>query len=212
MASKHRCKVPVPLLGSNIHLDAGKYSRREATNDDRHVLPGGYAFLPTNSSFQPSTIQSSKLIAFPFSAIMTTPNAHLSIIVYKGYPDWQQFRHTSLWIRFSDESPATMFHIIGASGFFRFEAYENPNPTESKKFAEMVEVGYLTSPASFTQVRQALQRILIDNQDREFNCQTWVENALKRLVEDGQLSTADYDRALNGMVDAIAAAEDEPGW
>lgn len=105
-----------------------------------------------------------------------------------------------------------MFHIIGASGFFRFEAYENPNPTESKKFAEMVEVGYLTSPASFTQVRQALQRILIDNQDREFNCQTWVENALKRLVEDGQLSTADYDRALNGMVDAIAAAEDEPGW
>lgn len=145
---------------------------------------------------------------------MTAPNnVHISIIVCKGSPlDYQQYRHTAFWIQFDDPSttPAIMAHITGTAGMFQFEFQEtNSDPTSSSNFAKQIEVGFLITPATPSQLRLVLQRIPIDNWSREFNCQTWIERALKTLMVDGCISASAYERGLDGMVDAIAEAEDE---
>lgn len=58
-------------------------------------------------------------------------------------------------------------------------------------------------------LKQVFASIPINNRDIEFNCQTWVERALKVLRDSGALTAAEYDQGVNGMVDAIAEAEDE---
>lgn len=54
-----------------------------------------------------------------------------------------------------------------------------------------------------------MRAVPIDNRDREFNCQVWVEAALKSLTASNMLSSEMYERGLDEMVDAIAEAKDE---
>lgn len=142
--------------------------------------------------------------------VVAMSTVHMSIIVYKGSPlDYQRYRHTAFWIRFRDGSPAVLVHVVGPIGQFEFQARQAPNPSESAGFAKAIDVGFLTVSATPAQVLQALQRIPIDNTDREFNCQTWIESALRALKNWNYLSGESYERGLDGMVDAIAEAEDE---
>ena len=89
-----------------------------------------------------------------------------------------------------------------------FESRESSQPWETQRYAKMIEVGYLTVVATSAQTVQALQSVPINNRDREFNCQTWIEDALKRFKNAGHLSTESYNKGVDGMVDAIAEAED----
>ncbi|CZT14240.1 uncharacterized protein RCC_00215 [Ramularia collo-cygni] len=133
---------------------------------------------------------------------------HLSIIVYKGSPlDYPQYRHTALWLRFGDGSPPHLVHVVGPPGGFVFESGESDKPWETQGFAKMVEVGRLLVSATPVQTVQALRRVPIVNSDREFNCQTWVEAALKTFKVAGHLSADSYERGVDGMVDAIDEAE-----
>lgn len=93
---------------------------------------------------------------------------------------------------------------------FEFEVREESDPTAGQNFAKMIDVGYLAmSSDTSTSVKRVFERVPIDNQSREFNCQSWIERALRLLVSWGYLSQTDYDAGLDGMVDAIAEAEDE---
>jgi hypothetical protein len=56
---------------------------------------------------------------------------------------------------------------------------------------------------------EILRTIPVKNWDLEFNCQMWVETALKRLSELRMLSEDAYAKGVDGMVDAIAEAADE---
>ncbi len=138
---------------------------------------------------------------------MTT--IHISIIVYKGSPlDYSQYRHTALWLRFADGSPPLLVHVVGPSGGFEFESRESSKPWESQRYANIVDVGTLTVAATSAQTVRALRSVPINNRDREFDRQKWVEDALKRFKNAGHLSTESYDKGVDGMVDAIAEAED----
>lgn len=138
---------------------------------------------------------------------MTT--IHISIIIYKGSPlDYPQYRHTALWLQFADRSPSLIIHVVGPSGGFEFECKQNSRPWEDQSLAKTVDVGHLTVATTPSQIAQTLQRIPVDNGDREFNCQTWIETALKRFRDSGDLSYEAYDKGLDSMVDAIAEAED----
>ncbi|KAI6823983.1 hypothetical protein KC367_g8187 [Hortaea werneckii] len=68
---------------------------------------------------------------------------------------------------------------------------------------------WLNANWTLSQILAFLQNVRIDHFDREFNCQTWIERALKSLKDERVLSPAEYDLGINGMVDAIAEAEDE---
>ena len=89
-----------------------------------------------------------------------------------------------------------------------FKRRESSQPWETQRYAKMIEVGILTVVATSAQVVQALQSVPINNRDREFNCQTWIEDALKRFENAGHLSTELYNKGVDGMVDAIAEAKD----
>lgn len=143
------------------------------------------------------------------STVLSTPNIHLSIVVYKGSPlDYSHYRHTALWIRYPDSSPAVLVHVVGPRGDFLFESRESESPWETKRFAKVVEVGYLTRSAASTEIMRALRAIPIRNHDREFDCQVWVESALKAFKDSGYLTEALYTSGVDGMIDAIAEAED----
>ena len=134
---------------------------------------------------------------------------YISIIIYKGSPlDYPQYRHTAIWLRFEDGSPSLLVHVVGPSGGFEFESKRSSDPSESQRFAKRIDIGYLTIDMTPAQIVQVLQRVPINNRDREFNCQTWVEDALSRFKHARGLSTELYDRGVNGMVDAIDEAED----
>lgn len=66
----------------------------------------------------------------------------------------------------------------------------------------------MTVQATSAQTIRALRGVRIDNEDREFNCQTWVQKALHMFKNVRYLPAVSYDAALDGMVDAISEAKD----
>ena len=140
---------------------------------------------------------------------MPTQNPHVSIIVCRGDPlDYQRYRHALIWIQFEDGSTAIRVHVVGPVGEFKFEAVETTDATKSVKFAKRIDVGYLNGSLTSKQTIELLEKVQIHNTDREFNCQTWVESALKLLKSSKYLSGEAYENGVDRMVDAIAEAQD----
>ena len=140
----------------------------------------------------------------------TLTTAHVSIAVYKGDPiDSQEYRHTSLHFQFQDQSPTLLAHIVGPSGDFQFQVRSGYDPAASRNLAKLVNVGTLQVQTTSDQLTSALRAVAIKNHDREFNCQTWVENVLKMWKDRQLLSERDYDDGVDGMVEAIAEAKDD---
>lgn len=138
---------------------------------------------------------------------MTT--VHISIIVHRGAPlDYPHYRHTALWSHFGDQYQPLIAHVVGPVGDFEFESREEAQPWKNEDFAKIVDVGPLATTITQPRLEALLRAIPIRNHDREFNCQTWVEAALKRLAESGLLAQQAYESGLDGMVEAIAEAED----
>lgn len=138
----------------------------------------------------------------------TTSKAHITIIVNKGSPlDYPQYRHTALWVQYP--SKAKICHATGTTfeHIFQAEDYDG-DPTLLHDFAHKVEVGFLATALVMPQLVEILRKVEIDNSNWEFNCQTWVERALNSLKGKGLISGEQYERGVNGMVDAIAEAED----
>jgi hypothetical protein len=141
---------------------------------------------------------------------MAAATVHISIAVFKGDPvDCQRYRHTSLFITFANHDPSTVFHVVGPPGEFEYDIQVGYDPSGDQSLAKLVDVGLLSVESTRNQIIQILRRVPIENEDREFNCQTWVEGALKKLREMGMLTDALYAQGLDEMVDVIAEATDE---
>jgi hypothetical protein len=141
---------------------------------------------------------------------MAAATVHISIAVFKGDPvDSQRYRHTSLFVTFANHDPSTVFHVVGPPGEFEYDIQIGYDPSGDQSLAKLVDVGPLSVESTRNQIIQILRRVPIENEDREFNCQTWVEGALKKLRELGMLTGALYAQGLDEMVDVIAEATDE---
>lgn len=144
-------------------------------------------------------------------ATNTEMQVRVNIPVFVGEPlDYQRYRHTALRFQFSDSTTApVVIHITGPNRGYKLEARDDFD--ESMTFAKDVLVGWLRVPMTKAQLVSFVCQTPIDNSDLEFNCQTWVERALKRLVQAGYLEQEDYTNGVNGMVDAtMEATEEEP--
>ncbi|KAF7185186.1 hypothetical protein HII31_13461 [Pseudocercospora fuligena] len=139
-------------------------------------------------------------------------NISVSIIVYQAEPlDYWWTRHTALWLQFSNGSPSTLVHIVGPTGGFSFEHREVLEPWQSQSFAKRVDVGVLSRPATAAQTIAALRSVPIRNDDREFDCQTWVTAALDMLRGYSLISNEMHAAGVDGMVDALYEARDTEG-
>jgi hypothetical protein len=136
--------------------------------------------------------------------------ASISILVFKGEPlDYQRYRHTSLHISFTDDQDPFVAHAVGPPGEYEFQIRKPYDSTESQGIVRTVRVDNSLVSVGRAQLINVLRAVPVRNRDAEFNCQIWVEAALRRLRDLRLLSSEAYTEGVDGMVDVIAEAEDE---
>ena len=144
------------------------------------------------------------------------PQAHVSIIVYEGDPvDLMVYRHTLLWFTFIEEDDQHqqrfICHIKGTNPTYEREMRDESNVPlmSSQSPTANIPVSRFKKPARREDITTLIESVPIHQLDREFNCQTWVDFALKSLRDEGYISGVDYDTAIDRMVDVISEARDE---
>ncbi|KZF26913.1 hypothetical protein L228DRAFT_243458 [Xylona heveae TC161] len=138
------------------------------------------------------------------------PHIKVSIAVYVGTPlDYQKYRHTALCFRPSNREAPMIIHIVGPNMDYQLETRNNYEPTSSRSFAKEVPVGWIRTPMTKAQLAPLIYQTPINNTSREFNCQTWVGDVLRRLVQAGYLTREDCENGIDGMIDATLEAGDE---
>jgi hypothetical protein len=141
---------------------------------------------------------------------MSPTPASIAILVFKGDPlDYQRYRHTSLHITFPDHQNPFVAHAVGPPGEYEFQIREPYDSIESQGIVRTVVVGNSLVSVERERMIEILRAVPVRNWDVEFNCQIWVEAAMRRLRDLRFLSGEAYTKGVDGMVDAIAEAEDE---
>ncbi|KAJ5640289.1 uncharacterized protein N7484_008151 [Penicillium longicatenatum] len=133
------------------------------------------------------------------------------ILVFVGEPlDFTKYRHTALFFEFSNGSTCAM-HIEGAPGFFEFQSLDNYRPEQSRKLARKFPVAELRDSISEISIRGVVSRTPVKNRpaDADWNCQSWVADALTRMVNNGFLNASQRASAIDQMTDVCLEAKDE---
>lgn len=134
----------------------------------------------------------------------------ISIAVFKGEPlDYMEFRHTSLYFKFSDGTE-TLAHVKGSHGFFNYEA-ESTDPTKINGLDTQFYVATVPADVNKQQILDACRTTPVRNdpQHKDWNCQNWVGEALQKLVEINCITSQKRKEALDRMTDIILEAKDE---
>ncbi|KAB2568822.1 hypothetical protein BFW01_g122 [Lasiodiplodia theobromae] len=144
----------------------------------------------------------------------------VSILVFKGDPlDYQRHRHTALSFRplFHQDGPpaadsALVIHITGPPGELGFQVHDRYDATRDpgRELVRAVLVGTLRKEITKAELVQLLASVPIENSDREFNCQSWVEKGLRLLRRMEWVSEHEFEQGLDAMVECILEAEEEP--
>jgi hypothetical protein len=133
------------------------------------------------------------------------------ILVFVGEPlDYTKYRHTALFFEFTNGSTCAM-HIEGAPGFFEFQPLDNYRPEQSRRLAKKFPVAELQDSISEVSIRGVVSRTPVKNRpaDADWNCQSWVADALTRMVNNGYLNASQRASAINQMTDVCLEAKDE---
>ncbi|KAK8236499.1 hypothetical protein HDK77DRAFT_292330 [Phyllosticta capitalensis] len=147
---------------------------------------------------------------FQQDILATATSVHVRVAISKGDPiDQVQWRHTALWFSFGDQSPPVVIHAVGSPHAFTLEVKQNCRPESEVKFAKAIQVGHLRGPMSKAELVFFVSQTPINNLDREFNCQVWVEQALARLKAANHLTKEQYEFGFDGMMTAVMEATDE---
>ncbi|GAO20025.1 hypothetical protein UVI_02042580 [Ustilaginoidea virens] len=132
------------------------------------------------------------------------------IAVQKGDPvDFSKYRHTGIWCVPEDGSSHYYYHVKGLTGEFIFERRKNFDPTASRTFAKRVKVGTTRHSLTPSELAIQMESVPVANNDPEFNCQQWVDYALRALCHANYLTAEQYSAGLNEMLDAAMEAKDE---
>lgn len=141
---------------------------------------------------------------------------NLSITVEKGSPlDYQMYRHTALCLRPTDptntsSSSPMLIQASGPKGEYVLETVDNCDPATNSALAKEVHVATIRAPVSKIQLAALLYQVSVRNGDPEFDCQKWVGDALQKLAEAGCIERDECEKGIEGMVEIIMEAEDEP--
>lgn len=165
---------------------------------------------PTGSRGGPSQSSGAKLGGEQESGCQQ----RLSVIVSRGDPiDAPQYRHTGLYIEHVREdglvTPWNFLDVQGSAGMF--ERYENllRDPTRSDLFVARVHVADIpvTGPTD-SRLRDVIWGTEVNNEEYDWNCQSWVGDALSSCVKAGLISSDECSMAIDRMADYILQAPD----
>lgn len=137
----------------------------------------------------------------------------LSVGVFCGVPvDAYVYRHTGLLIEhLNNDGTLTrrnFIHLTGSAGFF-FQCNESfdRNPAMSRLFAGSVPVATIpASGSSDSCLRNAIWSTAINNASYDWNCQTWVGDALNSCVAAGLISSDEAELTIDGMTELVLQA------
>lgn len=136
----------------------------------------------------------------------------VSAIVFKQpeKSDYQKLRHTALWFEPVGGGTTVFCNATGEQGAFAFEKRENYNPLNAAKYAGRVKVGTMRKAMTYLDLERKMRSVPCRNEDEEFNCQNWVDDAVKKLSQDGYLTNEEYEVSMSEMIDITmkAAMED----
>ena len=137
---------------------------------------------------------------------MSGPN-QLTIAIFKGSPlDASRLRHVALFIRYEDYSTLAL-HVIGPIGFFDFQVDEVADPIKDVDFIEFIPVADLAAVPKPLLV--AVSKAVSIQTDADWNCQNWVGDALKAMLEQGWITREERLNAIDRMVEIVLEAPDE---
>lgn len=132
---------------------------------------------------------------------------YIYVAIFRGRPrDRQRNRHVALWFVPEKGGKSFVFHAVGRTRAFSFESKENYDPTTSNSFAKIVTVATTAHKFTADELLQWLQRVPIDNNDPEYTCVSWVDEALKMLRDAGSITSDDYERAMDDTIGATLEA------
>ncbi|KAL4923130.1 uncharacterized protein BDV17DRAFT_296665 [Aspergillus undulatus] len=135
----------------------------------------------------------------------------LFILIYKGDPlDYSEYRHTALYFHFASGSRSIM-HVVGCPGLFRFSHNIDTDPGSVGILAKVVPVTEIPTDIGEDSICETVTRTPIRNGrlDLDWNCQNWVGDALKRLVERGWITSEVREGAIDKMADICLEAGDD---
>ncbi|KAJ0415048.1 hypothetical protein BJY00DRAFT_269486 [Aspergillus carlsbadensis] len=133
------------------------------------------------------------------------------ILIYKGEPlDYTEYRHTALYFHFASSTRAIL-HIIGCPGLFRYTHNVNVDPSSLGDLVKVVPVTEIPTSIGEDSICETVSRTPIRNgrMDLDWNCQNWVGDALKRLVDRGWITGDQRGMAIDRMADACLEAGDD---
>ncbi|KAL4939326.1 hypothetical protein BDV06DRAFT_225129 [Aspergillus oleicola] len=135
----------------------------------------------------------------------------LFILIYKGDPlDYAEYRHTALYFHFSSGS-RSILHVVGCPGLFRFAHNIDTDPSSVGILAKVVPVTEIPTDIGEDSIVETVTRTPIRNGrlDLDWNCQNWVGDSLRRLVERGWITTEVREKAIDRMADVCLEAGDD---
>lgn len=172
------------------------------------LILGGCRSLPT--LFNPGT-DPGLLMSCP-GCEPHTMSTTMFILVFVGDPlDCPEYRHTALFFEFPNGSASAM-HVEGGHGFFEFQALDNyhPEQEQSRQLARKIDVATLDPSVEEASIRGVISRTLAKNgpMDADWNCQSWVADALARMVKNRLLDQSQRAFAIDRMTDVCLEAAD----
>jgi hypothetical protein len=132
----------------------------------------------------------------------------LSVVVFKNI-DWDSYnkRHCALYIQhYNDQSAVpwrlNMIDIEGAEQMWSVRESENRDPEQSVSFARQLVIKDFPVGAGKTgqadrSLRNDIYNAPINNSNKEWNCQLWLDGALRRLRRAGWLTEQEVNEALD---------------
>ncbi|KAJ5780480.1 hypothetical protein N7457_005640 [Penicillium paradoxum] len=146
----------------------------------------------------------------------------LFILVFVASPlDYARYRHTALYLEFSDPQPtqtelpikSSFAEVVGSTGYYSFSERVNWEiPSSSTDLARTIPVATLSSSTPISHLRETISRTPIPEVpagEEDWNSQNWVWDTLERLVVAGYIDAETKDRGLEEMVEVVLEAGDE---
>lgn len=139
----------------------------------------------------------------------TTVTAY--IYIYKGSwgIDWSEKRHTLLSFSFTNGAKTVVVHAAGSKRDYRAESIDGYKAAESDNVVGFAELGALQAQISKKELVKFMLETKVDNEADDWNCQSWVGDAMERMLKAGWITNRIYHNGLDQMADVILEAKDE---
>ncbi|KAF3904536.1 hypothetical protein ABW21_db0201221 [Orbilia brochopaga] len=134
-------------------------------------------------------------------------SARIYIAVFKGDPiDLTEYRHTAIVLEIDGRE--TQLDVKGGHGFFE---YEEQTRSESVRLSSSLAPSGLIHVANISSsyadaFRSIVANTNINNDERAWNCQNFVGEALQRVQRDNLITEEQYLGAIDQMATIILEA------